>query len=271
MIINIFGCGWLGLPLGRALADRGHTVKGTTTQAGRMDVLRSEGVHPVLMEAHHLLTDFDAFRDFFAADVLIIAIPPRSSERYGELIGLIAGRARASGVRSILFVSTTGVYGMPNADVDELTLPAPVKGSARLVLEAEQRLGGVPGLHTIVVRMGGLVGPKRSPAGFLKGRAPFANGLAPVNLLHLEDAVGICIRLVEELQGSITVNAVCPHHPTRMDFYERVARTFGQAPPVFDAELTSWKRVDSLYLSGPIGYRFRIDDWFDWLDRPMTD
>ncbi len=43
------GCGWLGLPLAKALAEGGYLVRGTTTSEYKLGMLQNEGIAPFLI------------------------------------------------------------------------------------------------------------------------------------------------------------------------------------------------------------------------------
>ena len=48
--ITILGCGWLGLPLAKALVKAGYSVKGSTTREENLETLREAGLEPFLVE-----------------------------------------------------------------------------------------------------------------------------------------------------------------------------------------------------------------------------
>ncbi len=45
--VSILGCGWLGLPLAKALIKKGFIVKGSTTAEEHLEQLRTEGIEPI--------------------------------------------------------------------------------------------------------------------------------------------------------------------------------------------------------------------------------
>ena len=49
MKISILGCGWLGLPLGKYLVEKGHFVKGSTTSKSKIALLSEVGIEPFLL------------------------------------------------------------------------------------------------------------------------------------------------------------------------------------------------------------------------------
>ena len=48
--ISILGCGWLGLPLAKALLKKKFHVNGSTTTVEKLDVLKDEGINPFLID-----------------------------------------------------------------------------------------------------------------------------------------------------------------------------------------------------------------------------
>ena len=98
MKISILGCGWLGLPLGKFLVEKGHVVKGSTTSEDKISLLASVGIEPFLIKfspqmetmqsSDYRLTtlnDDNSISQFLDSEVLIICIPPRAG-KFGEYI-----------------------------------------------------------------------------------------------------------------------------------------------------------------------------------------
>ena len=48
--ISILGCGWLGVPLAKALIGNGFSVKGSTTSTGKLLPLENIGIASFLIE-----------------------------------------------------------------------------------------------------------------------------------------------------------------------------------------------------------------------------
>ena len=48
--ISILGCGWLGLPLAKALIGNGFSVNGSTTSIDKIGLLENAGITPFLIE-----------------------------------------------------------------------------------------------------------------------------------------------------------------------------------------------------------------------------
>ena len=47
--ISILGCGWLGLPLAKALLEKGFSVNGSTTSTEKLSILENAGISPFLI------------------------------------------------------------------------------------------------------------------------------------------------------------------------------------------------------------------------------
>lgn len=97
---------------------------------------------------------------------------------------------------------------------------------------------------SLCIRFGGLIGPERHPGRFFAGKQNIANGLAPVNLIHLDDALRVIETGIIHQQTGI-LNACAPSHPARNEFYSLAAQKAGLALPTFIAEMQSWKQVKS--------------------------
>ncbi|WP_426492248.1 NAD(P)H-binding protein [Hymenobacter sp. 102] len=261
--VAVLGCGWLGLPLARALVAAGYSVHGSTTTPGQLLTLRDAGIRPYLLRLSPTLspTDADTLRALLrGVEVLVLNVPPSraagSPEAYPALLSQVTEAAEAAGVQHILLVSSTGVYPdeprlmrEPDAVADDLA-PQPMLRAEALVQS---------GRHT-VVRLAGLMGPGRSPGRFLAGRAGVAHGEAPVNMIHLQDSIGLLQCILEKQLWGYTFNASAATHPSRRTFYTEAATRLGLQPPTFQEETTSGKQIDASLIREMTGYQFRHDD-----------
>lgn len=248
--ISILGCGWLGLPLAKALVKEGFKIKGSTTSAEKMEPLTNAGIQSFL-----LALDLNAVPDEFAvflaeSETLIIAIPPKlrgKNKDYSEAqnnsfvqkIKNLLPFIEKSSVENVLFISSTAVYGEANTVIDENTTPVPVTESGKQLLEIEQLLLANTLFKTTILRFGGLIGPDRNPARFLAGKENVANPEAPINLIHLEDCIGIIQKIITSQTWNTTLNAVTPFHPSRKDYYTQKALEEKLIPPTFNYEIPS--------------------------------
>lgn len=264
MTISILGCGWYGLPLAKALVKNKHKVKGSTTSIDKLAKLEDVGIEPFLMD---LSADASTFPDlFFTTDLLIIAIPPKSRSaegaEYVPKLQKVVERIRRHQIKSVILISSTGIYADKNLVVNEDTLPEPDSTAGKILFEAEELFRGQSDFQTTVIRFAGLVGPDRHPGRFFAGKQNVANGLAPVNLIHLDDCIGITQNIINNNAYGYTFNAVAPHHPTRADFYTQAAEKAGLPLPNFVLKLDSWKIVESSNVPEQLGYQYQVDNWY---------
>lgn len=258
MTVSIAGCGWYGLELAKALVNKWIKVKGSTTSAEKLALLSQQGIEPYLI---NLATDDPIDTDFFDCDVLWIAIPPKAragnGEAYLEGLNKLIPHIKSHGVKQVVLISSTGVYGDHNTEVTELDNPNPDTESGKILLAAEQLLKNENSFSTTVIRFGGLVGPGRNPGRFFAGKTGIPNGEAPVNLIHLSDCIGISCAMLDKQAFGYTYNAVSPSHPTRAEFYIAAANAAGLEGPLFIEEKNNWKIVSSVNVEKYLGYEYK--------------
>ncbi|WP_069657969.1 SDR family oxidoreductase [Arcticibacter eurypsychrophilus] len=256
--ISILGCGWFGLPLAKQLIDLGCRVKGSTTTPDKLTALTGEGIEAYLIDLAN--EEGATVSGFFDSEVLVIAIPPRmrsgKESKYLPKIELALRMIKNSAVKQIIFISSTSVFGDTNTRVDETSIPQPETESGKAILTAEKLLQSTPGLTTTVLRFGGLVGPGRDPGRFFGGKTDIPNGQAPVNLIHLDDCIGITCQIIEKEEYGLVYHGVTPDHPSRQDFYAQASLKAGYTAPVFIDELNEWKMVDSKHVPLYLNYMF---------------
>ena len=264
--VLVLGCGWLGLGLARTLAAAGHRVLGTTTTPENVAGLEAAGI-----KAHvfRLGGDFGAAADELlhgllrAADVLVLNVPPRAAAAgaYPVLLRPVHRAVAAAGTKHVLFVSSTSVYPDEPRLMRE-TDALSTRDAASDVLRAEGHFVPRYGQwKSTVVRLGGLIGPDRAPGRFLAGRRDLAQGSAPVNLLHLTDAVGVLAAIIRHGAWGHTFNVCAAQHPLRRDFYPAAAQYLQLESPTFrDETQPSGKTVDSSLVRSTVPYTFRHDD-----------
>jgi len=266
MTISILGCGWYGLPLAKALVGSKHKVKGSTTSVDKLSRLEDAGIEPFIID---LSVDGSFIPDlFFNTDLLIIAIPPKSRSAEGAeylpKLQKVVDQIQKHQIQQVILISSTGVYADKNLVVNEDTAPAPDTTAGKILFEAEELFRQLTDFKTTIIRFAGLVGPERHPGRFFAGKQDIVNGLAPINLIHLDDCIGITQSIIDNKAYGYTFNAVAPHHPTRADFYTQAADKAGLPLPGFILKLDNWKIVESSKVPEQLGYKYQIDNWYDW-------
>ena len=255
------GCGWLGKPLGKFLADAGWKVLGSTTRAENLPILRDHRIHPYLIKFTPAARG-EYIEDFFSSDVLIIAMPPRTKHDSGLMfLDTMESTIKCIGlgsVRKVIFISSTSVY----PDCDRVVTENDADSNTVLA-RAEQKLRAVDGLKVSVLRFGGLVGPGRHPGRFLSGKTAECGG-NPVNMIHQEDCIRIIERILKDEVWGVTLSACADRHPSKSDYYSAACAQLNVPAPVFTSDGTAaLKIVDNTKLKQVLRYEFVFPD-------PMT-
>jgi nucleoside-diphosphate-sugar epimerase len=255
--ISILGCGWLGLPLAKVLAENGFLVKGSTTSESKIPVLKSAGINPFLvtLSANEVQGDISGF---LSSEILIIDIPPKATTgNFTDKIKKLVPFIENSKIEKVLFISSTSVYGDYDEFIDEHTIPSPETESGKQLLETEQLLLCNTNFRTTILRFGGLIGEDRHPVKFLSGKQNLENPDAPVNLIHRDDCIGIVLKIIETGNWSDTFNAVAPFHPSRKKYYTQKALEMNLPLPEFAHSGHSGKTIDSKRITEVLGYEFQ--------------
>lgn len=263
--ISIIGCGWLGLPLGRFLVDQDYHVKGSTTRAEKLSTIQSAGIEPYQIQVEKDLVgeNIDAF---FQSDIVIVNIPPGRRKpdvetAHPRQIELVVEKAIEKGVKKLLFISSTGVYGNTGRLVTEEEEPEPTRPSGRALKQVEEYLRAQSALEVTILRLAGLVGGDRKAGRFLAGRQNVKNGNAPVNMVHRDDCIQVIYRLIQQEKWGEVYNLSADEHPTKIAFYTAQAKKQGLEPPTFDeSPEPKFKIISNQKVKEALGYELRHPD-----------
>jgi len=266
--VSILGCGWLGVALGKHLRNRRFSVKGSVTSPEKFGLLRTSGIVPYRIVLNDAGIEIDD-PTFFETDVLIISIPPRRIDgierifptQIAQLIPIIL----KSGIRKLIFISSTSVYPENLKTASENDVLFPDKESGKACLAAENLLNHLTDFETTILRFGGLIGADRNPARFLLNTARSVSNI-PVNLIHQDDCIGIIAAILEKDLWGETLNACCPEHPLKKDFYGKAAQISGMSLPLISDQAEAYKIVDSSKLKRLLKYKFKYPSPMDYLD-----
>jgi nucleoside-diphosphate-sugar epimerase len=267
MTVSILGCGWYGLALAKALVAKDIAVNGSTTSPDKLETLKAEGITPFIIDLSAGSTSLNP--EFFTCDVLVIAIPPKSRSgegaEYVHKLQRVIDAIHQNPVNKVILISSTGVYSEQDTELDELSPPEPNTPSGKILFDAEELFRQQPDFKTTIIRFGGLIGPGRDPGRFFAGKKNIPNGLAPINLIHLDDCTGLTLAVIDKDAFGFVFNACTPHHPSKFAFYTRATANAGLEQPVFILELNEWKTISGINTNKVLRYDFKIKNWFDWL------
>ena len=181
-VLLSFGHGYSARALSRRLLAEGWRVIGTTRSVEKAEILRAEGVEPVLSleaAADHLAE---------ATHVLVSAGPDAEGDPVLTACGPAIAAARHLAWAG--YLSTTGVYGDRQGGwVDETSDCCPSTRRGQWRLAAEQAWQALPDLPLHIFRLAGIYGPGRGP--FAKVRNGTARQIIKpgqvFSRIHVED------------------------------------------------------------------------------------
>lgn len=267
--ISILGCGWLGSPLAKAMIAKGFSVNGSTTSTEKISRLKESGINPYLINItlnednspfdKNISLEIETFLN--GSSVLIIDIPPKlrgeNTESFVDKIAFLIPFIEKSTIEKVLFISSTSVYGESNLLITEQTKPNPETESGKQLLISEALLQDNNNFKTTILRFGGLIGEDRNPIKFLAGKENIENPEAPINFIHLEDCMGIILKIIESNSWDELYNAVAPFHPSRKEYYTLKAKENNLPLPKFNHDNISLKKViSSAKIENVLGYTF---------------
>ncbi|MBI60617.1 hypothetical protein CL657_05330 [bacterium] len=269
-MISLVGCGWLGLHLARYLSSKDIRLFGSTTRESQRELLRSVGVTPcILTVSDEGAVSYDT-SELFAAATLVITLPFRRSfldpkVYYKQIKGLLDVYTQYnSSKKRLIFTSSTSVYSLTNSMVYEDDDIIPESDRQRVLLDVEHYLLNLNNVDTTILRCAGLYGYDRRIAKFLAGKV-VANKRAPVNLIHVDDMVGIFDLILNNSVHHSVFNCVVNHHPSKETLYNYYTKKEGLSPPRFADEDgdTQYKIVNNDRLVKTYHYSFKHPRLFD--------
>jgi nucleoside-diphosphate-sugar epimerase len=235
--IAILGCGYVGRAVGARLVEGGLQVSGSTTRVEASEDLARLGIEPWVLQ----LGEPNRVRDFLkSADAVLIAVAPRAPHAtyrsvYLEGMRCVLAALQHARVRHILYTSSTSVYAQRDGSwVDETSPTQPTSENAQVLVQTEgELLNGAAriGITATILRLAGIIGPGRGPANRLKSAAGAQrdDGAGFVNLVHRDDIVEACVRLVEAPLANV-LNLSDGRPTRRQEYYDRLMEAAGWPP-----------------------------------------
>lgn len=262
--ISILGTGWLGFPLAQALLNDGSLIKGSTTSENKLKTLQTAGIDPFLIAVNKDQTQGDIAGFLKGSILLIINIPPGlrrdPNADFVSKIKHLIPHIENSKIEKVLFISSTSVF-MDEEDIPIITqdiIPNATSLVGKQLISAEQLLQQNSCFNTTILRFSGLFGPNRHPATMLSGRQDLKNPDAPVNLIHLEDCIGIIRKIIATNSWHTVFNVSFPEHPPKSKYYSTVCKEMGLPFPKYDLNTPSiGKIIDSSKAEEVFDYRFK--------------
>lgn len=224
--ILIVGHGDVGRRVAALLRDR-RRVFATTRTADRAFAMRAEGVVPIVADLDEPAT---LGRLAGLAPVVVHLAPPPSDGpsdlRTRALLGAL------SGVSTLVYVSTTGVYGDCGGDVvDETRTVRPATDRARRRVDAERRLrrwGRDTGATVVILRVPGIYAANRLPLARIADGTPALVAADDVrtNHVHADDLARVVVAAIARGAPQRVYHAVDDSALAMGDWLDRVADAF---------------------------------------------
>jgi len=218
--IALLGCGWLGNALKEKLEEEGHEVNCLSRDNG-----------------------MDTLVGFYAADVLIIAIPP--SDDYLETIedAFYSLSLNEMIETQIIFLSSLSFYDNKKNIVE----------AEELVVSKDEK--------SVILRLGGLMGYDRIAGQYTIGKTIED---APTNYVHRDDVVGIIKSIIEQKMEHRTFNVVAPVQSTKKEIFTQNAKQFNFDATHFSEMISKHTSYSPEILCDILGYTFEKEDVKDF-------
>ncbi|WP_353138806.1 SDR family oxidoreductase [Limnohabitans sp.] len=252
----IIGCGDVGQRVVRA--QRHVRVVALTSSPARVLSLRAQGVTPVV-------GDLDAPASLlrlagWATRVLHLAPPPLQGNIDPRTLALTRMLMRRSAPRSMVYGSTSGVYGdCAGAWVDESRLIKPITPRAQRRVDAEARMRHFGRLRSSAVRVSvlripGIYAPGReggTPRERLLRGTPVLAGDDDVftNHIHADDLARACQLALWRGQPQRTYNVNDDSQMLMGDYFDMAAVLYGLAKPPRISRVQAQTEMPAMQLS----------------------
>ena len=286
--VGIVGCGWLGSALAHQLKKQGVAVLATRSNIDNTEQLKNQGIEAEVLSlpaeqarlnTHHI----------FKQQCLVIAITPQFRQGrldYADKVQQLVESAKVGNcVEQIILLSSSAIYNGLSGQVEEDSTLDMLADKVLVLNQAEQAVlnfnrhnfnesrlnDDLTNKKAYVLRLSGLVGPKRHPGKFLLNGRMLKSPQAIVNLIHQQDAVGLIQALLQsDICGGI-FNGVSSTQVTKKQYYQAAASALQLPTPRFEEnDLLSEnepKVVSGKKTLAALNYSFVYDDLLAWLEQ----
>lgn len=251
----IVGCGDVGLRVARLLRGRWRLFA-LTSSPERLPALRAAGIVPLLgdLDRPASLGRISALADH----VLHLAPPPGTGTADTRTRHLLQALARGGRVESLVYGSTTGVYGdCGGARFDETRAPDPATPRAARRVDAERQLrafGPATGARISVLRIPGIYALDRvggDPRERLHRGTPVLNAADDVhtNHIHADDLARACVAALYRGAAQRIYHASDDTELRMGDYFDLAADIAGLPRPPRIGRVEAAERMSPMALS----------------------
>ena len=270
----IIGCGYVGLELGKELADAGHEVYGVSRHPNR-EQLQATGIKPLAgdITKPEQLTALPANYDWE-----INCVSPAGGDIEDYRAVYLEGTRNLlrwlepSPPQKFVYTSSTSIYGqMDGSVVDEDSPSEPTSDTAKVLVAAEKLLSEAAArsqFPAVILRVAGIYGPERGYwfRQYLRNEARIeGDGSRFLNMIHRDDVAATIIAALNKGCPGEVYNAVDDEPVTQLAFFQWLAKQLGKdLPPTVPESSTQQrkrgitnKKVSNRKLKNELGYQFK--------------
>jgi nucleoside-diphosphate-sugar epimerase len=246
MRVLIIGCGYVGLPVGAALARQGHEVFGLTRSGRSGPASQEHGIRPLAADITRR-ADLDTLPAPFDWVVNTVSSNKGGLEEYRQIYldGLrhILQWLESSPPKKLVHVSSTSVYGQTDGSLVKESSPAEPRGELGQVLVAAEQLlleaARAKNIPAIILRASGIYGPGRGHLflQYLKDEARIpGRGERLVNMIHRDDLAACILTALKSGRPGEIYNASDDEPVPQIHFFRWLSETLGKNMPPFVRE-----------------------------------
>ncbi len=227
------------------MAQASYHIKGSTTSKHKLESLKDIGIEVFLVDIDQ---PTDTIDDFLSSETLIVNIPSKNLKGFMALIE----RIEKSPIKNVLFISSTSVYGDSKDLITEETprLQTPLS-------EIEDAFVMNTHFQCTTIRFAGLVGYDSQAGMFFASGRKIPNPSAAVNMIHQDDCIQIIASVLKQDLWNESLNCCTDSHPTKKDFYTKMAIDIGLPPPqLAGSSLSGNKIIDNSKMKRLLAYEF---------------
>jgi nucleoside-diphosphate-sugar epimerase len=251
----IVGCGDIGMRVAALLRGRWRLIA-LTSDAARVAALRQAGIRPIVGDLDDAAT---LNRLAGLADaVLHLAPPPATGALDTRTRNLLTALARRSRLRSLVYASTSGVYGdCGGARIDETRRVDPHTERGRRRVDAEARLrwfGRAFAVRVSLLRIPGIYAGDR-PGGHPRERllrgTPVLSPSDDVytNHIHADDLARACVAALQRGKPQRAVNTNDDTELKMGEYFDLAADLCGLPRPPRIERAQAWVSLPPMQLS----------------------
>lgn len=157
-----------------------------------------------------------------------------------------------------MFISSTSVYQNLNREVSE---DEKAEDHSSVLWQIEQQFQASQHFQTTILRFSGLIDKRRHPGRFFRNGRSVPQADATVNLIHLDDCLGIINAILQQQAWVEIFNGCADTHPTKREFYSYARQLMGLSPPEFDSESDiKYKIISNQKVKKKLNYQLQHPD-----------